>query len=257
MGVLEQFALKGKVALVTGGESGLGRAFAGGLAEAGADVACFSLGESKETVDDVHEIGRKAISIMGNVSEEKDVRSAVERTVSELGGLDILINNAGISHQPNPVHLLPAEDWDKVVSVNLKGVFLCCKEALKVMTKNKNGKIINIASVWGLVGSSRLMPVPAYNATKAAVINLTREMAVEYASDGITVNCLAPAFFRSGLGDGAYENPQFVKMAEMSIPLGKIGNSDDLNGTIVYMASQASDYMTGHTIVVDMGYLAA
>lgn len=256
MGVFEQFNLSGKVALVTGGESGLGRAFSGGLAEAGADVACLSLGESKETVEDVHKIGRRAISIKGDVSEEKDVRSAVERTVSELGGLDILINNAGIAHQPNSVHLLSTEDWDKVVAVNLKGTFLCCREALKVMLKNKNGKIINIASIWGLLGSSRVMPVPAYNATKAAVINLTRELALEYANDGITANCLAPAFFRSGLGDGAYEDPQFVKMAEMTIPLGKIGNSDDLNGTIVYMASRASDYMTGHTIVVDMGYMA-
>ncbi len=256
MGVLEQFSLKGKVALVTGGRTGLGRAFAVGLAEAGADVACFSRGASKETVDDVEKAGRKGISIRGDVSEEKDVRSAVERTVSELGGLDILVNNAGMAHQPNPVHLLSVEDWDKVVSVNLRGVFLFCKEALKVMTVNKKGKIINVASIWGLVGSASIIPVPAYNATKAAIVNLTRELALEYADAGITANCLAPAFFRSGLGDGAYDDPQFVRMAEASIPLGKIGDADDLNGTIVYMASQASDYMTGHTLVVDMGYTA-
>jgi NAD(P)-dependent dehydrogenase (short-subunit alcohol dehydrogenase family) len=173
-----------------------------------------------------------------------------------LGGLDILINNAGIGGTFTPVHLHTLDDWEKVVAVNLRGVFLFCREALKVMVEQKNGKIINVGSIWGLVGSSLLMPAPAYNATKGAVINLTRELALEYGPLGININCLAPAFFRSGLGDGAYDNPEVVKAMEATLPMGKIGNTDDLNGTIVYMASSASDFMNGHTLVVDMGYTA-
>lgn len=256
MGVLEQFRLDGKVALITGGRSGLGAAYARGLAEAGADIASFDLSESHETVECVQELGKRAISIVGDVGNEKDAQTAVARTVKELGGLDILINNAGIGGVPNPVHLYSLEDWEKVIATNLRGVFLFCREALKVMAEQKSGKIINIGSIWGLVGSSLLMPVPAYNATKGAVINLTRELALEYGPLGININCLAPAFFRSGLGDGVYDDQEVVKAMEATLPMGKIGNTDDLNGTIVYLASSASDFMNGHTLVVDMGYTA-
>ncbi len=256
MEVLEQFRLDGKVALITGGKSGLGSAYATGLAEAGADIASFDLSESKETVENVQKLGKRAISIVGDVAKEQDAHAAVDRTVKELGGLDILINNAGIGGTFTPVHLHTLDDWEKVVAVNLRGVFLFCREALKVMVEQKNGKIINVGSIWGLVGSSLLMPAPAYNATKGAVINLTRELALEYGPLGININCLAPAFFRSGLGDGAYDNPEVVKAMEATLPMGKIGNTDDLNGTIVYMASSASDFMNGHTLVVDMGYTA-
>lgn len=258
MGIVNLFNLEGKVALVTGASGGLGRAFAEAMAEAGADVVCADLRAESldETVKKIERIGRKGLAVVTDVTKAEDVQDMVRKGVERFGRIDILINNAGIAETPYPAHDLPVEEWDKVVAVNLRGVFLVAKEVLQVMVKQKEGKVINMGSVWGKVGSSSIVPLPAYTATKGAIINLTRELALEYAPLGIHVNCLAPGFFRSGLGEGAYQNPQFVDMASKTIPMGRIGEPEDLKGSILYLASKASDLVTGHALVIDGGYLA-
>lgn len=257
MDIVDLFSLKGKVALVTGASGGLGLAFAVAMAEAGADVVCADLRKEllDETVAKIERIGQKGLAVATDVTKVEDVQDMVRKGVERFGRIDILINNAGIADTPYLAHDLPVEEWDKVIAVNLRGVFLVAKEVLKVMVKQKEGKVINMGSVWGMVGSSTVVPLPAYTATKGAIINLTRELALEYAPMGINVNCLAPGFFRSGLGGGAYQNPQFVDMASKTIPMGRIGEPEDLRGSILYLASKASDFVTGHSLVIDGGYL--
>ncbi|MDZ4245731.1 MAG: SDR family NAD(P)-dependent oxidoreductase, partial [Dehalococcoidia bacterium] len=179
MGAVDLFTLEGKVAIVTGASVGLGACFAEAMAEAGADVVGADCQEKllDETMERIGKLGRRVLAIPTDVTKEQDVRRMVETTVKEFGSLDIIINNAGIAGKSHPIHELSFEDWDKVVQVNLNGVFFCIREAAKVMIKQKSGKIINIASVWGLVGTSSVAPLPHYAATKGAVVNLTREAA--------------------------------------------------------------------------------
>ena len=258
MSIFDLFNLKGKVALVTGAGSGLGVAFSVGMAEAGAAVLCADIRRegADETIRKIEGLGQKGLSIGCDVTKEADVENMVRKGIERFGRIDILINNAGIAEIPHPAHELPVEEWDKAVAVNLRGVFLVAKEVLKVMVKQKEGKIVNVSSVWGQVGSSAIIPLPAYTATKGAIINLTRELALEYAPLGIHINCLAPGFFRSELGGGAYHNPEFVEMVTKTIPMGRIGEPEDLKGSILYLASRASDLVTGHVLVIDGGYLA-
>ncbi len=256
MGIYELFNLEGKVALVTGAAGGLGAAFAEALAEAGARVACTDI-NSKGVRDLAEKIGTSALAVQGDVTREDEVRMMVAEPVKKWGRLDVLVNNAGIADAvPRLVHQLPLSEWEKVVAVNLTGVFLCAKEALQVMVKQKEGKIINVASAWGEVGSASVIPVPAYNATKGAIINFTRELALEYASLGITINSIAPGAFRTGLGGGAFSDPAFAEAILEKIPIKKIGIPEDLKGLIVFMASEASKFITGHNLAVDGGYLA-
>jgi len=256
--IFDLFSLKGKVAVVTGAGSGLGVAFSVAMAEAGADVVCADIRKegAAETISKIEGLGQKGLSVGCDVTREEDVENMVKKGVERFGKIDILINSAGISDAPHPAHELPVEEWDKVVAVNLRGIFLVAKEVLKVMVKQKEGKVVNVGSVWGQVGSSTIIALPAYTATKGAIINFTRELALEYAPLGIHVNCLAPGFFRSELGGGAYHNPEFVKMATKTIPMGSIGEAEDLKGSILYLASKASDFVTGHVLVIDGGYLA-
>ena len=258
MDITDLFSLKGKVALVTGASSGLGIAFAEAMAEAGADVVCAARRKEllDETVKKIEGIGRKSLAVATDVTKEEDVQNLVNKVMEQFGRIDILINNAGIADTPSPAHMIPIEEWDKVVAVNLRGSFLMAKEVLKVMVNQKSGKVINISSTWGNVGSSTIIPLPAYTATKGAIINLTRELALEYAPLGININCMAPGFFQSELGGGAYHNPEFVEIAAKTIPMGKIGEAGDLKGSVLYLASRASDFVTGHTLVIDGGYLA-
>lgn len=252
----EWFNLDGKVAVITGAASGLGASFAKALADAGAKVVCADINfQGAENL--AKEIGPLALAVEGDVSKEDEVREMIAKSVDKWGRLDILINNAGLADPiPQPVHELSLSAWEKVVSVNLTGSFLCAREALKVMVKQKEGKIINVASVWGKVGSASLVPVPAYTATKGAIINFTRELALEYAPFGININSIAPGFFRTELGGGAYHDPGFTNAILEAIPMKKIGNPEDLNGAIIFLASKAADFITGHTLVVDGGYLA-
>ena len=249
------FNLDGKVALVTGAANGLGVAFAEAMAEAGADVVCADIDAKglEETVRKIEKIGKKALAFMCDVTKEEDVKNVMKKTEVAFGRLDILFNNAGIAEEtPKPLHEYTTQEWNRILAVDLQGVFFCAREALKIMVRQGSGKIINIASVFGLAGSSGIFPVPAYNAAKGAVVNLTRELGLEYATMGINVNAICPGFYRTALGGGS-DDPDFVSAVEAFVPMGKMAEPEDLKGTAIYLASEASDYMCGQVVVTDGG----
>jgi NAD(P)-dependent dehydrogenase (short-subunit alcohol dehydrogenase family) len=252
------FNLEGKVALVTGAANGLGVTFAEAMAEAGANVVCSDIDSEglEKTVMKIEKIGQKALAVICDVSKEDDVKSMMKVTVDTFGRLDILFNNAGIAEEvPKPLHEYTTEEWNRILAVDLQGVFFCAREAVKIMIKQKSGKIINIASIFGLAGSSGIFPVPAYNAAKGAVVNLTRELGIEYASFGINVNAICPGFYRTKLGGGS-DDPEFIKAVETFTPAGRMAEPEELKGTAIYLASEASDYMCGQMIVTDGGISA-
>lgn len=259
MGFPEPFSLEGKVAIVTGAASGLGVEFSVAMAEAGADVVGADVDKEglEGTMERVRKIGRRAISVQCDVAKEEDVKAMIDTTIETFGRLDILFNNAGIAEEkPKLLHEFTTEEWDRILSIDLQGVFYCAREALKHMVKQKSGKIINIASIWGIAGSSSIMPIPAYNAAKGAVVNLTRELGLEYAPFGINVNCICPGFFFSRLAGGAYDDPDFVKAASSFTPIGRIADAAEIRGLAIFLASKASDYICGENIVIDGGVLA-
>jgi len=183
------------------------------------------------------------------------VAQAFAQADAEFGRLDILFNNAGIGDpEPKQLHEYPSDAWHRVVGINQHGVFYCAREALKRMLPKHRGKIINVASMWGLAGSSSVFPLPAYVATKGAVVNLTRELALQYAAQGINVNAICPGFFRTKLGP--FEDPAFLKAITDFTPAGRIAEAEEIKGTAVYLASAASDFVHGLMLVIDGGCLA-
>lgn len=257
MDVLEQFALDGRVALVTGAASGLGAQYAAAMAEAGADVACVDIDEAglAETVDVVESHGRRAAALRCDVSDEQQVADTVAAAVDRLGRLDIVFNNAGVADaEPLLVHEYDTPEWRRVLGINLDGVFFVARETLKVMVPQHSGKQIITASMWGLTGSSSLFPAPAYVAAKGAVVNLTRELGLEYAQHGIQVNAICPGFFRTRLGD-FHDETVLGAMTDFT-PMGRIAEAEEIKGPALFLASSASDFMTGQTLVVDGGCMA-
>ena len=251
------FDLSGKVALVTGAASGLGAVFCESMAEAGADVVCADIDSAglAATVERVGSFGRRGLAVTCDVTDELAVEAMVEKTVASFGKLDIIFNNAGIADkEPLLLHEYPTENWRSVLAVDLDGVFFCCREALKVMLPQKSGKVINVASMWGLTGGSSIFPVPAYNAAKGAVVNLTRELGLQYAPHGIQVNAICPGFFRTALGP--YDDPDFAAKITAYTPAGRIAEASEIKGTAIYLASAASDFLSGSLIVADGGCLA-
>jgi NAD(P)-dependent dehydrogenase (short-subunit alcohol dehydrogenase family) len=246
------FDLGGKVAIVTGGGSGIGRQMAEGLAEAGAElVLCARRIERCEEA--AAAMPTRAIALRCDVSDKASVDEVVQRTVAEFGRVDILVNNAG-TVWGSPPEDIPLEGWQKVVDVNLTGVFLCAQAAGRVMIERGGGKIVNIASVAGLHGApAEVMNALPYNATKGGVISLTRDLAWKWARHDINVNAIAPGWFPSEMSNFVLDrNPDLASR----IPLGRFGGTDDLKGAVVFLASRASDYVTGHTLVVDGGQSA-
>jgi NAD(P)-dependent dehydrogenase (short-subunit alcohol dehydrogenase family) len=258
MGIEALFSCEGKVALVTGAASGLGWMFAETLAEAGADIACADIDRDglKKAVAMVEGLGRRAIAIECDVSDEAQVKTMVDRTAQQLGGLDILVNNAGFGQVPTPLHELATQDWKRLIDVDLNGAFFCAREALKIMVAQRSGKIINVSSVWGFAGSSRLQSCPAYNAAKGALVTLTRELAVCYSPYGINVNAICPGFIKTKIGNSCSDDPEWRKLAEPLVPLGRIGMPEELKGLALLLASDAGSYICGDCIPVDGGYLA-
>jgi NAD(P)-dependent dehydrogenase (short-subunit alcohol dehydrogenase family) len=256
----EMFDLNGKIALVTGASRGLGVAFAEAMAEAGANVVCAGRNPQGlgNTVDKVRQIGREALAVICDVTQEDQVVAMVEATVKTFGRLDIVFNNAGVSDNtndiPKPLHEYSTEWWNRVIAVDLQGVFYCARESLKVMVRQRSGKIINVASIWGLKGSSAIIPAPAYCSAKGAVVNLTRELGVEYARFGINVNALCPGFYVTDLG--GYDDPDFMKAIRSHIPMGREAQPEELKAAAIFLASAASDYMCGQAIVTDGGVSA-
>jgi NAD(P)-dependent dehydrogenase (short-subunit alcohol dehydrogenase family) len=251
------FDLTGKVAIVTGAGSGLGAEFSGALAEAGAAVvaADLNLAGAEETAVRLRASGARALAMAANMTSEAEVIALVERTVAEFGQVDILVNNAGIG-TVGPPETLSLPEWQRVVDVNLTGVFLGAREAAKAMIAAGNGgRIINIASILG-AGASAPLPTAAYAATKAAVINLTRDLAVHWAQYGILVNAIGPAYFGTAMTKDLLAVPEMRTAIEGRTPLDRVGRLEELRGPIVFLASEASSYVTGHTLFVDGGWTA-
>jgi gluconate 5-dehydrogenase len=247
------FDLDGKVAIVTGGGRGIGFQMAQGLADAGAElVLCARNVERCEEA--AAQLPTRALALPCNVADPDSVTAMVTRVVHEFGRVDILVNNAGTVWGAAPEDL-PLEGWQKVVNVNLTGVFLCAQAVGRTMIdRGEGGKIVNIASVAGLHGApAEVMNALPYNATKGGVIALTRDLAWKWARHGINVNAIAPGWFPSEMANFVIDrNPELAER----IPLGRFGGPEDLKGAIVYLSSRASDYVTGHTLVVDGGQSA-
>lgn len=247
------FDLSGRSAFITGAAQGLGRAMAEALAEAGARTALFDRDEGglRETAA---ALAPDTLSFTGDVTDAAALEAAIAGTVEGFGALDIVIANAGISEpRPGRLHELPAEDWDRVIAVNLGGVVNTLRPALARMVAQGHGKLITVGSMFGLVGAAGIFPRPAYSAAKGAVANLTRELALEYADRNIQVNAILPGFFRTPTRPRSEELAQ--QMAAY-VPMGRLAEASEIKGTVVYLASAASDYMTGAMIVIDGGVLA-
>ena len=253
---LELFDLSGRSALVTGGGRGLGKAMAQALAEAGADVAVASRdGEACAVAAKEIEktTGRRAFPGTLDVSEKESVDSLVKSVFEYLGSVDILVNNSGATWGA-PFEEMPLDKWERVLKVNLSGTFLMCQAVIPLMKRRRWGRIINVASVAGLVGSPGFMHAAGYTASKGGIVALTRELAVKLAMDGIVVNAVAPGFFPTKMSRALTEN--YGELINRSIPLGRMGSEDDLKGVTVFLASEASRYVTGQVIPVDGGSTA-
>ncbi|MDQ6422285.1 2-dehydro-3-deoxy-D-gluconate 5-dehydrogenase KduD [Paenibacillus sp. LHD-117] len=246
------FDLTGKKAIVTGAGRGLGEAIAIGLAQAGADVALVTnRTPADSSAARIRELGRKAITIQADVADRSKLPGIVERTVDELGGVDILVNNAGIIRR-TPAVEHSYEDWQDVLDVNLNSVFVLCQLAGKYMIAQGSGKIINIASMLSYQGG---ITVPGYASSKHAVAGLTKALANEWASKGLQVNAIAPGYMSTDNTEALREDPVRSAQILQRIPAGRWGTSEDLVGPAVFLASQASDYMNGHILAVDGGWL--
>jgi len=254
--VSELFDLTGRVAIVTGGGSGIGRQMAEGLAETGADLVLCArhLDRCERAAEELRAHGVRTLALRCDVRDQAEVESVVERTRSELGRIDVLVNNSGTVWGAWPEDT-PLEGWQKVVDVNLTGTFLFSQAAGRVMIAEGGGKIVNIASIAALKGMRpEIMNTIAYNATKGGIISFTRDLACKWARHGITVNAIAPGWFPSELSKPVLDE-HADELADQ-IPLRRLGGPDDLKGAIVYLASRASDYVTGQTLVVDGGQSA-
>jgi len=246
-GVVMEF--KGQVALVTGSARGIGRAIAEALARKGVALAIadVNLDEAKATSADLAKNGVKTMALRIDVASSREVITAFEEILKEFGRLDILVNNAGITRDSLLLRM-KEEDWDAVIDVNLKGVFLCAKEAVKAMAKQRYGRIVNIASVVAFMGN----PGQAnYSASKAGIVGLTKTLAKEYASRGITANAVAPGFITTAMTDALTENVK--EEMKKAIPMARFGTIEDVANAVVFLASPSSGYITGQVIHVNGG----
>jgi NAD(P)-dependent dehydrogenase (short-subunit alcohol dehydrogenase family) len=250
--VQQLFDLTGKVAIVTGGASGLGRQIAEALAESGANLVLCARNAARceQAAAELEGIGVRTLGLGCDVRDRASIQSVVRRAVESFGRVDILVNNAGTSWGASPEDF-PLTGWQKVIDVNLTGVFLFSQAVGRTMIEQGGGKIVNIASVAGLGGAPpEVMNAIAYNASKGGVIAFTRDLACKWARHAINVNAIAPGWFPSDMSRFVLDSrPEVIE----HIPLRRFGDSDDLKGAIVYLASAASDYVTGHTLIVDGG----
>jgi 2-deoxy-D-gluconate 3-dehydrogenase len=246
------FSLEGKVALVTGANTGLGQGIAVALAEAGADIAVAGFVPPTETEAIVKKLGRKFVSIDANLMTIEPVGRIVDETVAALGRLDILVNNAGMIRRADALEF-SEKDWDDVMNVNIKSAFFLSQAAGRQFVKQGGGKIINIASMLSFQGGIR---VPSYTASKSAIAGITRLLANEWASKNITVNAIAPGYMATDNTQQLRDDPERSKAILYRIPAGRWGKPSDLAGVAVFLASSASDYINGAIIPVDGGWLA-
>jgi short-subunit dehydrogenase len=249
------FSLVGQTAVVTGGGKGIGRGVALGLARSGAAVHILDrdLAAAEETAGLLKGEGHQAQAHHVDVADEASIDAAMA-VIAAGGRLDVLVNNAGLAIRKPSVDLSVA-DWDAVLKVNLTGVFLCARSAARHMIANKRGAIVNLASIMGLSGGG-LYPNISYQATKGAVVNLTRALAVEWAPFGVRVNAVAPTWVRTDFIKPLTDNPDLLARMNAMTPLGRIAEIDEIVGGIVYLASPAAAMVTGHTLAIDGGFLA-
>lgn len=244
--------LQDRVAVVTGGANGIGVAYALGMAKEGARVVIADLDQEagERVIQDMKKAGGEGIFIRTDVSQKEDVENMVAETIKAYGKLDIIVNNAGILFTA-PVEETTEEMWDKLLAVNVKGLFFCAQAAAKEMKKQKKGKIINISSIAAIGGQAGLC---AYSATKGAVLTITRVFALELVSDNIQVNAILPGTTDTGMAKAAMADPEWTRQVTASIPMGRLGKTEDLLGAVLYFASDDSNYCTGQTLIVDGGY---
>jgi 2-deoxy-D-gluconate 3-dehydrogenase len=252
---LDALRLDGRAAIVTGASRGLGRAMALALAEAGADVALASrsVGELEETARAIEKAGRRALVVPTDVTVYAQVEALVERAAATLGRLDIVVNNSGIA-AITPVAEMPPEEFRRTVEVNLVGAFNGCRAAAGRLIAQKSGKIVNLASV---LGASGLPGYAAYSASKGGVMALTRALAVEWARYNIQVNAIAPGWFVTDMNSQAFHDPKVRERLLRDVPARRTGRIEEIGPLVVYLASPASDYMTGQTVFLDGGHSAA
>jgi 2-dehydro-3-deoxy-D-gluconate 5-dehydrogenase len=250
--IANPFDLTGKAALVTGANTGIGRAIAVALAEAGADVALAGRSRAIETAAQVEALGRKATLIDADLATTSRVQEIVDQAIAALGRLDILINNAGTIRRAEAVAYAEA-DWDAVIDTNLKSLFFLCQAAGRHMLGQGKGKIVNIASMLSFQGGIR---VPAYTASKSAVAGLTRALANEWAGGGVNVNAIAPGYIATNNTAALQADETRNRQILERIPAGRWGAPADIGGAAVFLASSASDYVHGHILAVDGGWLA-
>jgi gluconate 5-dehydrogenase len=250
--MVELFDLSEKVAIVTGASRGLGQYFARALAKSGADLVITSrdLSSLTEFKQEIESLGRKALQVQLDVLSQSDIDNMVRMTINEYGKIDILVNNAGLNIR-KPSTDVSQEDWDTILNTNLKGSFFCAQAAAKEMIKRKHGRIINVGSCTCVFGMEGIAP---YTASRGAILSMTRSLAAEWGKFGITVNVLAPGWFKTAQNAVLYENKEWVDYITERIPLNRPGQPHDLDGTVIFLASDASEYITGQIILVDGGF---
>lgn len=252
--------LKGKVAIVTGASRGIGKAACFGLAREGANIVVAARTETAtklpgtihQTAEEIRALGMKALAVRTDVSDEASVEQMVGKTLDEFGRIDILVNNAAVAWYP-PLWETPTKRWDLVIGVNLRGTFLCTKAVLPALMKQKSGSIINITSIYAEMGTPRAAP---YCAAKAGLASLTRSLAAEWAPYGIHVNAIGPGFIRTEMTEPYFSDPLWAGALPNYVPLKRVGEPREVALLAIYLASKASDFMTGQSLYLDGGILA-
>lgn len=251
--IMDAFNLSGKVAIVTGCDTGLGQGMTLGLAQAGCDIVGVNRKIPQETAEKVNALGRRFMAIQADLSKQDALDDIVNQTVTEMSRVDILVNNAGTIRREDALNF-SEKDWDEVMNLNLKSVFFLSQAvARQFIRQGQGGKIINIASMLSFQGGIR---VPSYTASKSGVLGITRLLANEWATQGINVNAIAPGYMATNNTQQLRDDAQRSKEILDRIPAGRWGTPADLQGPVVFLASSASDYINGHTLAVDGGWLA-